>query len=147
MQSVKLIHLSSYTSIHLCMSLYVYLCNAITRVPACYCCLVTKSCPTLLWPHQAPLSIGFPRQEYWSRFPSPGDLPDLGIKPASPTPVGRFFTTKPWGKPVYVPNHHQNQDTQLYHHCKTSLHYLYVSRPSSSPIPNPWQSLICSPSW
>ena len=35
---------------------------------------------------QAPLSIGFPRQEYWSGlpFPSPGDLPDSGIKPASP---------------------------------------------------------------
>ena len=39
--------------------------------------------------HQAPLSMGFPRQEYWSGvpFPSPGDLPleDPGIKPASPT--------------------------------------------------------------
>ena len=36
--------------------------------------------------HQAPLSMGFPRQEYWSGlpFPSPGDLPDPGIKPASP---------------------------------------------------------------
>ena len=36
--------------------------------------------------HQAPLSMGFPRQEYWSGlpFPSPGDLPDPGIKPGSP---------------------------------------------------------------
>ena len=35
---------------------------------------------------QAPLSMGFPRQEYWSGlpFPFPGDLPDPGIKPASP---------------------------------------------------------------
>ena len=35
---------------------------------------------------QAPLSIGFSRQEYWSElpFPSPGDLPDLGIEPWSP---------------------------------------------------------------
>ena len=33
-----------------------------------------------------PQSVGFPRQEYWSRlpFPSPGDLPDSGIKPKSP---------------------------------------------------------------
>ena len=33
--------------------------------------------------HQAPLPMGFPRQEYWSglSFPSPGDLPDPGIKP------------------------------------------------------------------
>jgi len=49
------------------------------------------SCPTLcdLWTvaHQAPLSRGFSRQEYWSGlpFPSPGDLPDPGIKPRSPT--------------------------------------------------------------
>ena len=36
---------------------------------------------------QAPLSMGFPRQEYWSGlpFPSPGDLPDPGIEPRSPT--------------------------------------------------------------
>ena len=36
--------------------------------------------------HQAPLSMGFPRQEYWSGlpFPSPGDLPDPEIKPRSP---------------------------------------------------------------
>ena len=34
--------------------------------------------------HQAPLSVGFPRQEYWSGLPSPEDLPDPGIKPASP---------------------------------------------------------------
>ena len=37
--------------------------------------------------YQAPLSMGFSRQEYWSGlpFPSPGDLPDPGIKPGSPT--------------------------------------------------------------
>ena len=43
---------------------------------------VAKSCPTLLQPiaHQAPLSVGFPRQEYRIPFPSPGDLPDLEIE-------------------------------------------------------------------
>ena len=52
--------------------------------------LVTKLCPTLGTPWtvacQAPLSMEFSRQEYWSGlpFPSPGDLPDAGIKPASP---------------------------------------------------------------
>ena len=37
--------------------------------------------------HQAPLSMEFSRQEYWSGlpFPSPGDLPDMGIEPGSPT--------------------------------------------------------------
>ena len=52
--------------------------------------------------HQAPLSVGFPRQECWSRlpFPSPGDLPDPGIEPVSPALAGRFFTTEPPGKPL-----------------------------------------------
>ena len=40
--------------------------------------------------HQAPLSMGFPRQEYWSElpFPSPGDLPDTGIEPTSHAMAG-----------------------------------------------------------
>ena len=52
--------------------------------------LVAKSCPTLATPWtatcQAPLSMGFSEQEYWSGlpFPSPGDLPDPGIEPRSP---------------------------------------------------------------
>ena len=50
---------------------------------------------------QAPLSIGFPRQKYWSGlpFPNPGDLPDPGIEPVSPALAGRFFTTELCGKP------------------------------------------------
>ena len=45
--------------------------------------------------HQAPLSMGFSRQEYWSELPCPpsGDLPDPGMEPASPTLAGGFFTT------------------------------------------------------
>ena len=52
--------------------------------------------------HQAPLSMGFPRQEHriGLPFPSPGDLPNLGIEPASPALAGTFFTTKPPGKPI-----------------------------------------------
>jgi len=51
--------------------------------------------------HQAPLSMGFPRQEYWSwlPFPSTGDLPDPGIKPTSSALTGGLFTTEPPGKP------------------------------------------------
>ena len=50
--------------------------------------------------YPAPLSMGFPRQEYWSRllFPSPGALPDPGMEPGSPLASG-FFTTEPPGKP------------------------------------------------
>ena len=54
--------------------------------------------------HQAPLSMEFSRQEYWSELPfsPPGDLPDPGIEPtspASPALTGRFFTPVPPGKP------------------------------------------------
>ena len=50
---------------------------------------------------QAPQSMGFSRQEYWSGlpFPSLGDLPDPGIEPASSALAGGFFTTEPLGKP------------------------------------------------
>ena len=51
---------------------------------------------------QVPLSVGSSRQEYWSGlpFPSPGDLPDPGIKPRSPALEGEFVTTGPPGKPL-----------------------------------------------
>ena len=47
--------------------------------------------------HQAPLSMGFSRKEYWSGLPlfSPRDIPDPGIKPASPELAGGFFTSEP----------------------------------------------------
>ena len=49
---------------------------------------------------QAPLSMGFSRQEYWSGLPfsSPGDLLNPWIKPTSPVLAGGFFTTEPPGK-------------------------------------------------
>ena len=54
--------------------------------------------------HPAPLSMGFPRQKYWSglSFPSPGDFPNLWIKPTSPALAGGFFITEPSEKPVYL---------------------------------------------
>ena len=70
--------------------------------------LVAKSCLTLetlgTVACQAPLFIGFSRQEYWSKLPyfSPGDLPDLRMEPASPaSPAleGRFFTAQAPVKP------------------------------------------------
>ena len=71
-------------------------------------CVCVQSCLTLCVPwtaaYQAPLSMGFFRQEYWSRLPfsTPGDLSDPGIEPVSlvsPELAGRFFTTLPPGKP------------------------------------------------
>ena len=48
---------------------------------------------------QAPLSMGFSRQEYWSGLPCPppGGLPDPGIEPRSPALEGEFFTIEPPG--------------------------------------------------
>ena len=56
---------------------------------------------------QAPLSMGFSRQEYWSGLPCPppGDLPDSGIEPASPALASRFFTAEPPGKPCLFTHH------------------------------------------
>ena len=66
-------------------------------------CLVLSHCFVVLWTvaGQAPLFMGFPRQEYWSglSFPSPGDLPYSEMEPASPTLADRFFTTEPPEKP------------------------------------------------
>ena len=71
--------------------------------------LVAQSCPFSGIPWtvacQAPLSMGFSREEYWSglSFPPPGDLPDPRIKPmslAAPALADRFFTTESPGKPI-----------------------------------------------
>ena len=72
------------------------------EITLCVCVCVLSHVQLFVTPqtvaYQAPLSMGFSRQEYWSGlpFPSPEDLPDPGIKPASlvsPALAGRFFTT------------------------------------------------------
>ena len=58
----------------------------------------------MLWTiaHLAPLLMEFPRQEYWNGFPfpSPGNLPDPGIKPGSPTLQVDSLPSEPPGKPM-----------------------------------------------
>ena len=75
--------------------------------------------------HQVPLSVGFSRQEYWSRlpFPPPGDLPHPGnelVSLVSPALAGRFFTTEPPRVPRHV------LSGQL-HSPTAQLHFLYLS--------------------
>ena len=57
---------------------------------------------TVAW--QAPLSMEFPKQEYWSGlpFPPPGNLPDSGIKPASPALAGRSLPLNHQGSPILI---------------------------------------------
>ena len=71
------------------------------------CCVQSLSCIQFFvapWTVacQAPLSMGFSKQEYWSGlpFPPPEDLPDPGIEPVSPALSGRFFTSELPGKPI-----------------------------------------------
>ena len=69
---------------------------------ACKVALVMSN-SVMLWTvtHQAPLSMGFSKQEYWNGlpFPSPGSLSDPRIKPVSlksPTLAGGFITSTTW---------------------------------------------------
>ena len=88
-----------YTYIYIHTHIYVYIC--IIEIISCIFAYLLQSSPTFCdsmdQSHQAPLSIGFPRQECQSGlpFPSPGNLPVPGIEPvsiASPALAGRFFT-------------------------------------------------------
>ena len=83
------------------------------------CCLVGKLYPTLATPwtvsHQAPLSMDFPGQNTRVlSFPSPGYVPNPGIKPKSPALVGGFFTTEPPGKPIMSIYSHPNNHSIKY---------------------------------
>ena len=68
------------------------------------------------WPVacQAPLSMGFPRHEYWNglQFLPPGDLPNQGTEPEYPALAGGFFTTEPPRKPNVT--HSQPIKTDIY---------------------------------
>ena len=81
------------------MSILVCVCVSARRVWS-----YPTLCHSMTVALQASLSMGFPRQEYWSGLPflSPADLPDPGIEPESPKSpalAGGFFTTEPPGKP------------------------------------------------
>ena len=93
---------------------------------------------------QAPPSMGFSRQEYWSGlpFPSPGDLPDTGIDSASPTWAGWFFTIELPGKPLPLPPKNDNQ--LLLGHCLKLSSIFPVRKPC---FPSVSISLYSLPSW
>ena len=82
------------------------------NIRVCVCLIVSDSVAPWTLAHHAPLSMGFSRQEYWGSglpLPTPGDLPDPGIRPRdltqgsdpginprsplAPALAGRFFTT------------------------------------------------------
>ena len=65
---------------------------------------------------QAPLSMGFSRQEYWSGlpFPSPGDLPNPGIEPGSPALQAGALSSEPPGNPNRNLKDHKIEETVVY---------------------------------
>ena len=83
--------------LRVCVCVYVCVCVCV--------CVLLSSVQLFATPwtiaRQAPLSMGFSRQEYWSGlpFPSPGDLPDPGIKPGSPALQADALPPELLGKP------------------------------------------------
>ena len=112
------------------MCIYIYMC-----VCVCVCvCVCILSCFSHVqffvtqWTVacQAPLSMGFYRQEYWSGlpFPSPGDLPNPGIEPRSlPSPAlaGGFFTTTPRKPIICISEITDIDNCWRNHNCKLFL--------------------------
>ena len=78
--------------------------------------------------YQAPQSMEFSRQKYWSGllFPSPGDLPNPGIEPRSPSLQAYALPSEPPGKPKFnpIPSSPKFQE---------SLDKVYITRPFTSP--------------
>ena len=99
------------------------------------CLLLVVSDSATLWTvaYQAPLSMGFPRQEYWSGlpFPPPGDLPDPGIEPvslASSALAGGVLTTEPPGKPglPIIPAYKHYRQIEVYYVSVTNFNLLEI---------------------
>ena len=83
---------------------FVLFCFSLSNFPLCvdHTVVSDSEAPGTV-AHHAPLFMGFSQQEHWSQllFPSPGDLPNTGIKPVSPAVTGDFFPTSP-GKPILI---------------------------------------------
>ena len=121
------IHLSwKFPQIHECISVTCISNNMHVCVCVCVCvyvsvCLCARPFShawlfATLWPVacQPPLSMEFSRQEFWNGlpFPTPADLPSLGIKPkfpAVPALAGGFLTTAPPGKHLMTYRHNNNK--------------------------------------
>ena len=98
--------------------------------PHCCCCLVTQSCLTF-WACQAPLSMDFPKQVYWSGLPftSPGYLLDSRIEPASPALQADSLPLSYLGSPhsvilVYKTHCKESFSSVHRHHTSFSIHLL-----------------------
>ena len=110
-------------------------------------CSVMSDSVQPLWtvPRQAPLSMEFSRQEYWSGlpFPSPGDLPDPGIKPQSLALHADSLLLEPPGKPKTVSRHCQKSAMGGKSHIHKNLasHFFsFILRDFQAKEAHPWTS-------
>ena len=113
-----------YSTWGLCPSLSAGVCSNSGRLSQCYPNISSSVTPwTIALQH--PLSMGFPRQEYWSGlpFPSPGDLPDPGIEPRSPH----------CGQTLYLLSHHIKNINEILR-FSTCTEYFYSVINSNSDV-------------
>ena len=95
--------------------------------------------------HHAPLSMEFSRQEYWNGlpFPSPGYLPDPGIKPTSPALADGFLPSEPQGKPSDSTLHHPNSTSNIASKTKNELDFAFRHLWMESPVFVEWSRCFC----
>ena len=94
-----------WVCVHVCVCAHVLSHSVVSDSLLLSCSVVSDSAAPWTVAHQAPLPMEFSRQQHWCEvpFPTPGDLPDPGIEPASlasPVLAGRFSTTALPGKPL-----------------------------------------------
>ena len=95
--------------------------------------------------HQAPLSVGFSKQEYWSGMPTPGDLADPGMEPTSPAApalAGRFVTTVPPGKPLWLDWHKSSWCLRLQVFLKDDNCMMWLVRKSDREMEQAWARIL-----
>jgi len=100
---------------------------------------------------QAPPSMGFSRQEYWSGlpFPSPGDLPNPGIKPRSPTLQADYLPSEPSGKPIIINKLYYFKSDYFETFLKLHFHFIYLkcNRGSQKNVIHYYLESLCKFLW
>ena len=120
----------------------------------CSCVLSHFSCVQLhatlqTGAHQAPLSMGFSRREYWNVLPCPppGDLPDPGIKPAflrSPVLPGGFFTSRTTLEAYNKHSFAMHGGKMIHPYCRVKMD-VWIKKKQRSPQPPPY--IKVNPKW
>ena len=97
------------------------------------CSVTSDSADRRTVAHHAPLGVGFFRQEYWSQlpFPSPGDLPDPGTEPWSPSLQADTLTSEPPGKALSLVKESESE-SEVAQSCPTLCDTTGCSLPGSS---------------